>query len=102
MTLHWYIGDMHDISQLWVGGIKFNSVGDDVDYEDNGDDVGDLQSPAELERLHPVPVQTVLLPLVGSMPLSKASCDCHPKTPLETSMVWGLPRSRIITWVTQL
>ena len=41
---------------------------------DGGGDVGDHQSPAELERLHPpVPVQTVLLPLVGSMPaLAKA------------------------------
>ena len=36
--------------------------------DDDADDSGDLQSPAELERLHPVPVQTVLLPLVGSMP----------------------------------
>ena len=32
---------------------------------------GHLQSPAELERLHPPPVQTVLLPLVGSMPSAK-------------------------------
>ena len=47
-----------------VGG----GIGDDCgDIGDVGD-VGDHQSPAELERLHPpVPVQTVLLPLVGSM-----------------------------------
>ena len=38
--------------------------------DDDADDSGDLQSPAELERLHPVPVQTVLLPLVGSMPVT--------------------------------
>ena len=39
-----------------------------VVVDDDADDSGDLQSPAELERLHPpVPVQTVLLPLVGSM-----------------------------------
>ena len=56
-----------------VGGGIGDDCGDIGDVGDVGDigdvgDVGDHQSPAELERLHPpVPVQTVLLPLVGSM-----------------------------------
>ena len=51
------VGDVGDIG----GGVG------DVSGDFDGD-VGDHQSPAELERLHPpVPVQTVLLPLVGSM-----------------------------------
>ena len=43
---------------------------------DDGGDSGDLQSPAELERLHPAPVQTVLLPPVGS---SSMTFDKVPK-----------------------
>ena len=53
--------------------------------DDDADDSGDLQSPAELERLHPVPVQTVLLPLVGSMPVTVRQRQRQRQRPLNDS-----------------
>ena len=84
-------GDVGDVGG--DGGGDVGDVGGDA-----GGDVGDHQSPAELERLHPpVPVQTVLLPLVGSMPLAACQpCERHdvtviikqrPSPPLQKSMV---------------
>ena len=84
----WYI-------QPRLGDKDYSDGGDCDDGGDSGDS-GDLQSPAELERLHPAPVQTVLLPPVGSSSMtfdkvSKEWCDCQSTMPpllLKTSMVW--------------
>ena len=64
----------NDTSNL-VWGDK-NTVMVVIADRDDGGDSGDLQSPAELERLHPAPVQTVLLPPVGS---SSMTFDKVPK-----------------------